>query len=123
MNVIRSHILKRTISSLIIGACLFLTGAADASAHEIAFRPYVVHRQYAAGQTRLFPGWLRRNREFQRWYLNTRYLSMRRLSWQRLYDIYSFEKRYRLQNRKFYGKVYRDYGYRTYRKKSKKRQH
>ena len=123
MNAAKSHILTHTISSLIIGICLFLIGAADASAHEIDFRPYAVQRHYAPGQSGVLPDWLRGNREFQRWHLNSRYRSTRCLSWQRLYNIYSFEKRYRLQHRKFHGKVYRDCGYRNYRKKSVERYH
>ncbi len=123
MNAQTSHILNRTISSLVIGTCLFLVSAADASAHKIEYRPYVVHRQYVYGQTRIFPGWLRKNREFQRWYLHSRYRLMRHMTWHRLYDIYHFEKRYRLQSRRFHGKVYRDHGYRTYYRKPKKHRH
>ena len=123
MNLLRSHILQRTISSLIIGTSLFLAGATDASAHKTDYRSYVVHRQYSSSHTRTFPGWLRRDREFQHWYLNTRYRAMPRLSWQRLYNIYCFDKRYRLQSHRFYGEAYRDYGYRSYQRKSKKRKH
>jgi len=121
MNAIGNHILTRTISLLIIGTCLFLAGTADAAAHQTEHRTYVVQYHYTHGQKKASPSWLRRNRDFQHWYLHSRYRSMHRLSWQRLYDIYRIEKRYRLRSRKHHGKKYRDYGYREYRNKTDQR--
>ena len=123
MNAIRNPMPTHTISLLIFGTCLLLAGAKDASAHKIDFRPYVVQHQYVYGQTRVFPVWLRRNREFQRWYLQSCYRSTRGSSWKRLYDDYRFEKRHRLRNTRFHGKDYRDRGYRACQRKPKKRRH
>ena len=123
MNTSTSHVMKRTFFSLIFGICLLLVNVPEASAHKIEYRPYVVHDHYAYAGSRSFPRWLRKNRDFQRWYLYSNYRLNRHMSWHRLYDIYRFEKRHRLHNRKFYGKVYLDNGYRTYYRKPKHRRH
>jgi len=123
MNANMGHIMTRTICSLSLGIGLFLVSAADASAHEIQYRPHIVHDHYEYGRTRLLPRWLKRNREFQHWYLHSRYRFMRRMTWHRVYDLYLFERRYRRSHRKYYGKVHRDNGYRTYQKMWKKRKH
>ncbi len=123
MNANMSQIMKRTFCSLSFGICLFLLSAADASAHEVEYRPHIAYDHYVYGRTRSFPRWLRRNREFQHWYMHSRYRYMRRMTWHRIYDRYRFEQRYRWNNRKFHGKVYRDDGYRTYQKNWKKRKY
>ena len=123
MNANTSLIMKRTICSLIFGACLFLAGAPDASAHNTGHRQYIVHDNYVYGRTRSVPGWLKRNREFQHWYLHSRNRFMRRMTWRRIYDLYLFEQRHRRVHRKHYGNVYRDNGYRTYQKEWKKRKY
>jgi len=115
--------MKRAICSLIFGACLFLASAPDASAHNTEYRPYIVHDDYVYGRTKTVPGWLKRNRDFRRWYLHSRYRFTRRMSWYRIYDLYTFERRYHRHNRKYYGNVYRDNSYRTHQKKWKKRKH
>jgi hypothetical protein len=40
------------------------------------------------------PRWLKRNRSFRHWYDSTRLKKNRRLSWDRLFDIYYWERRY-----------------------------
>lgn len=121
MNATMSHIMKRTICSLIFGAGLFLLSAADASAHEVEYRPHIAYDHYVYSRTRSFPRWLRRNREFQHWYMHSRYRYVRRMTWHGVYDRYRIEQRYRRNHRKFHSKVYRDDGYRTYQKVWKKR--
>lgn len=123
MNANTSLIMKRTICSLIFGACLFLATAPDASAHNTGYRPYIVQNHYSYGSTRSFPVWLTRNRDFQHWYLHNRYRFMRRMTWHRIYDLYLFERRYHRNHRKYYGNAYRDHGYRSHQKKWKKRKH
>jgi len=120
MNANMSHIMTRTICSLIFGTGLLLVSAADASPHQIEYRPYVAHSQYVYGRTRAFPGWLHRNRDFQRWYSHSRYRPMGHMSWQRLYDIYYFDRSNRWQSHGSYGNVYRDNGHRTYRRQPKR---
>lgn len=123
MNVTTSLNMKRMTFSLIVGACLFLASAPDASAHGTEYRPYIVNDHYVVGRIRHFPTWLRRDRDFQHWYLHSRYRFTRRMSWHRIYDLYIFERRYHRHKRKYYGNVYRDYRYRTHQKKWKKRNH
>ena len=123
MNAKLSHVMTRAICALIFGAGLFLVSAADASAHEIQYRPPIVHDHYVYGRTRLLPRWLKRNREFRHWYSHSRYRFAHHLTWHRIYDRYRFEQHYRWNNRRFHGKVYRDGGYRTYQKAWKKRKY
>ena len=123
MNAKTSHSLNRTKNSLLIGACLLLVATADAAAHEVIYRSYAVQRPHIRAQAPTFPHWLHRNRNFQRWYLGSRYRSMRDPSWHRLYEIYYLEERLRLQNRRFHGKVVHDRGYRTHRARPHKRRH
>ncbi len=123
MNANMSHIMKRTIFSLLFGAGLVLLSSADATAHEVEDRPYYVQHNYAYARARVFPGWLRSNREFQRWYMHNQYHFKRRVSWPSLYDIYRFERRHRRHGRRIYDKVYRDHDYRPYYLVPKKRSH
>ena len=123
MNANTSHIMKRTICSLVFGVCLVMLSAADASAHGIEYRPYFVQDYYVHKGARSFPSWLRRNREFQHWYWHSHYRLKRHMSWRRLYDIHRHERRHRLHSRKFYGRVYRDTGHSHYYKRPKKRDH
>lgn len=120
MNANMSHFMTRMICSLIFGGGLFMLSAADASAHRIEYRPYIAHDYHVYSRTRSFPGWLRRNREFQHWYRHSHYRLTRHMSWHRLYDVYRFERRQRLRSRTFYGKVYHHNGYRTYQRKPKR---
>ena len=92
MSANMSHFMTRMICSLIFGAGLFILSAADASAHRIGYRPYYVHDHYVHARTMSFPGWLRRNREFQHWYRHCHYRLTRHMSWHRLYDVYRFER-------------------------------
>ena len=123
MNVTMSNITKRTILALVFGAGLVLFSAADAMAHEVQYRPYYVQHQYAYASSRFYPGWLKRNRDFQRWYSHNQYRFKRHMSWHRLYDVYRFEKRHRWRGRKTYGKSYRHYDYRPYYVAPKKHRH
>ncbi len=67
MNANIGHIMKRTIYSLSLGIGLFLISAADASAHEIQYRPHIAYDYHVYGKTGLMPRWLKRNREFRHW--------------------------------------------------------
>lgn len=123
MNANMIQIMKRTICSLSFGICLSFVSAADASAHDVEYRPHIAYDNYVYGRSRSIPGWLKRNREFRHWYMHSRYRFMHYVTWHRVYDRYRFEQRYRWHNGKFHGKVYRDDGYRTYQRKWKKRRY
>ncbi len=123
MNANISHIMKRTILALVFGAGLILLNAANASAHEAEYRPYYVQHHYVHARTSFFPGWLRRNREFQRWYMHNQYRFTRHISWHRLHDTYRLERRQRRHGRRIYDKVYRDHAYRSYHPVPKKHRH
>ena len=123
MNSKFSDIMKRATGSLCVGICLFLVSAVDASAHEIEYRPPIVHDHYGYARTMSFPGWLRRNRDFQHWYMRSRYRFMRRMTWNDVYERYRFEQRYRWNNRRYHTNVYHDDGYRTHKKWWKRRKY
>jgi len=112
-----------TMHLLFIGSFLSLLSVVDAAAHTPDYRPYVVQRHYVVSQPRSFPHWLHKDRKFQRWYLGNRYRLRPDLSWQRVYDVYYFEKRHRPHDRKFRGRVMYDYGYRTYRERPRRHRH
>lgn len=123
MNANMSHIAQRTILSLMFGAGLLVLGAVNASAHEIEHRPDYVQHHYAYARSRFYPGWLKRNRQFQRWYFHNQYRFKRHISWNRLYDIYRLERRHRWHGRRTYNKVYRDRAYPTYYPVPRKHRH
>lgn len=123
MNANMSHAMKRTILALVCGTGFALLSAPDASAHEVEYRPYYVQSHYIYAGSRFYPRWLRRNREFQRWYVHNQYRFRRHLSWHRLYDIYRFERRHRRHGRKSYHKFYRRYDYRPHYVVPKKHRH
>jgi len=123
MNSKANNCMKRTAWSLILGMGLMLANVPEASAHKIEYRPYVVYDHYTYARSRHFPRWLRKDRDFQRWYLYSNYRTNRHMSWHRLFDIYKYERRHRLKNRRFRGKVYRDNGHRSYERDSRRRKH
>lgn len=49
------------------------------------------HRSVRHYRTGKLPRWLKRERGFRNWYKHSRYRYNRRLSWQRLFDIYLWE--------------------------------
>lgn len=62
------------------------------------YRPYRGDRRghYHAKYKRSkhMPYWLKQDRSFRRWYKHTHFRADRRISWNRLFDIYRFELRY-----------------------------
>ena len=81
--------------SLVTLAGISLFAAPEASAHDVTRVRYVDYDYYPYRQsTHIFPRWLRAKQDFQRWYSFSHYRYMRRLSWQRLYDLYLYDKRY-----------------------------
>ena len=51
------------------------------------------HKRYK--RSKHMPYWLKQNRSFRRWFSHTHFKANRRLSWNRLFEIYRYEHRYR----------------------------
>ena len=94
MNQIVKRFAKGVAGSLIILVGISLTTAPEASAHGIDKPRYVDHHSYGYRRAHpVLPRWLRAKRDFQHWYFHSHYRFMRRLSWQRLYDLYLYDTR------------------------------
>lgn len=52
------------------------------------------HYKARYNRAKKMPRWLKRNKSFRRWYDNTRVSRNHRLSWDQLFDIYYWERRY-----------------------------
>ena len=87
---------------------LALLATPEAQAHTIEYRPGYAYAYYGAAGTRYFPRWLRKDRGFQHWYWHSRYRFKRHLSWNRLYRMYRYERRFA---RIHYDYHYDDRGY------------
>jgi hypothetical protein len=92
------QILKRITTgmawSLIVLAGTSIAAAPEASAHGNDKVRYVDYDRYVHKRSaREFPRWLRGKRNFQRWYVRSHYRNMRRLNWERLYDLYLYDTR------------------------------
>lgn len=61
-------------------------------------RDYRPHRRYHYSakykRSKHMPYWLERDRSFRRWYRHSQFRSDRRVSWNRLFNIYLYEQRY-----------------------------
>lgn len=103
MNATTYTMLKRAISSLLLGIGLVFAVPADVSAHTVTVRPGFVRIHYVRGREARFPRWLLHNRDFRHWYWHSCYRN--RLThnpgWKRLYDIYRLERRHRWPSRRF----------------------
>jgi len=95
--------MKSLISTLLMGGTLMFALSPAASAHETGYLPYVANDYYHAGPPqRAYPRWLRRDRDFHRWYLRSRYRDAHELSWHRLYTLYRHDLRYNRHPRHYY---------------------
>lgn len=120
MNANTSHILKRTMLSLVFGICLTSVTAGDALAHDLGYRRGFITVHYAYGDTVPFPGWLRRDRDFQHWYWHSRYRYTRHLNWHGLYHLYLMDRRHRWHGRSRHD---HHHDYRGYERKATRRGH
>jgi hypothetical protein len=110
--------MKRTISSiLVLGAAV--TGLSQSAvAHERGYEHYDSPRHYSLAMYRdhHMPRWLRKQKDFRRWYKRSALKHNGSLAWWQLYDIYRWESRY--QRHHHHRPAYyanRDYGwYRDY---------
>lgn len=107
-------LVKRTVLVAVSAAGLAVVPAPEAQAHGIVYRPGYVELHYAYAVS--YPGWLRRDRAFQRWYWHSPYRLKRHLGWQRLYHLYLDDWRYHRHMRRSH--VHRhDHAYRGDKKK------
>lgn len=123
MNAVTSHIMQRTIYTLACAVSLTFIPQADTAAHTVDYRPGFVEVHYGYARARQFPGWLRRDREFQHWYWHSRYRFKRHLNWHRLYHMYLNDRRQHWHARRLLRHHHVDHGYRAYNKKHRKRDH
>lgn len=84
--------MKRLVWSLVITGALILASVPEASASGGQYRAYDNH--YAVRQGHNYPYRLRRNDDFRRWYGRSHYRYGFYTSWDRLFDIYRYERRY-----------------------------
>lgn len=109
MDTVKRNFATYRLLSALFAATLFGTLAQPAEAHKVDFRPPVTyHYYYQHGSPYVFPRWLRKDRDFQRWYRRSDYRYIRGASWQRLYDMYRYEtshRRLRHRHRHYQGRV------------------
>ena len=112
--------MNKVMLSAVIACGLLLLDSPEAAAHEETFRQYRSHANYSDkfhrdvyrrdaysrdgyrrdhfkakyDRAKRMPRWLKRNMSFRHWYGNTRLRKNRRLSWDQLFDIYYWERRY-----------------------------
>lgn len=82
--------------SLLLAASLFLIEVSPAVAHSGNDGARANDRGHHAQILRRhdMPRWLRRNDGFRHWYRRSPLSQYRRISWNQLFDIYRFERRY-----------------------------
>jgi len=112
-----NRMVKRPILSLLLAGSLIFTLAPAASAHETAYAPHVVRgSHYATPSIRVYPVWLRKDRDFHRWYVRSRYRYVPAITWRRLYTMYHNDVRYHRHGRHYYP-------YRQWQQRDSKRRH
>ena len=114
--------MKRTISSiLVLGAAV--TGLSQSAvAHERGYEHYDPPRHYSIAVYRDYdmPRWLRKQKDFRRWYKRSALKHNPSLAWWQLYEIYRWESRYHHHRRPAY---YANRDYTWYRGYWHKQQH
>jgi len=85
-------VMKRLICTLLIASALGLVTMPEASAHGSRDKAY--DRHYVVRYGHKYPNWLRRNNDFHRWYIRSHYRHDFYMSWDRLFDIYRYERKY-----------------------------
>ncbi len=84
--------MKRLVWTLVIASALAWASVPEALAHGSRDRAY--DRYYVVRHGHGYPYWLRRHDEFHRWYLRSHYRHDFYVSWDRLFDIYRYERKY-----------------------------
>ena len=82
----------------LVWSCALLVGlsafaAPQAEAHGRAYVPAPYYERYVdIDDRRYFPRWLRKDRDFRRWYKRSHFHHVRYIGWQRLYDLYLIDR-------------------------------
>lgn len=84
--------MKRLIWLLVLSAALVVAVVPEASAHP---SHYQFDRHYVVRHGHSYPYWLRRNSDFHDWYWQSRFRNDFYLSWNEIFGIYRYERRYR----------------------------
>jgi hypothetical protein len=117
MNAKTKNFMTRLLFSLLLSTGLLTATAQPTAAHKVEYRPVVSnhyhYRQGAHGRRFMFPRWLREKQDFQRWYISSVFCCNRghnrSANWNRLYEMYTHERRqHRRNHKRFQGKVYID---------------
>ena len=93
----KESVMKRLVWSLLIVSALSLASVPEASAHGSQYGGH--GRHYVVRYGHSYPYWLHRNYDFHRWYWRSHYRDDFYMSWDRLFDIYRYERKYRRPHR------------------------
>ena len=115
---------KRMLFSIMLAIGMLTAVAQPATAHKYDARPVMSNHYYSQyGRPVVFPRWLKKNHDFQRWYMHSDYRYIRGANWDRLYDVYVFEiRQQRRLKRRYRGRVYVDLNSRNHRHYRQQRQ-
>ena len=88
--------MKKLAISLLLAAGLILIDVSPAAAHSSVERVHVKSYGHRAHELRhhQMPNWLRRDHRFHHWYRNTPLRHYPQISWNQLFEIYRWERRY-----------------------------
>ena len=88
--------MNKLAASLLLAAGLFSLDISPAAAHPQTDRVHVYNDgyRYESRRHNAMPRWLKRNRGFREWFRYSPLKRYRRISWNELYEIYRWERRY-----------------------------
>ncbi len=112
--------MNKILTIALIAGGLLLLESPEAAAHKEIRNVYPpsFHYRVESRRAKHMPHWLHHKKSFRRWYRNSRLRHNRRLSWNRLFDIYRWERyqakvhRRSHRHRDWYAD---DYGYKRHR--------
>lgn len=116
--------MNKMINVALIAGSLLLLDAPEAAAHaetRFAYHPSTHHVRLEHRRQQHMPYWLKRDRAFRHWYRHTRLRGNRRLSWHRLFDIYHWERRTKIEHRRARHLVDTYHYYRDYDREARRR--
>jgi hypothetical protein len=102
--------MNKIITVALIAGGLLLLDSPEAAAHKEVRNAYQssANFRFVAQRAKLMPRWLKRNKSFRKWYQHTRLRRNRHLAWNRLFEIYRWERVHLRQHRRDDHR-YRDY--------------
>ena len=88
--------MKPVMTAALIAGGLMLMHSPEAAAHKEVRNTYHAPAHSYVDHRRIdhMPRWLRKDRDFRRWYRHSPLKRDRRLAWFQLYDIYRWERRW-----------------------------